>query len=178
MQTRIFLPEWIKKILSDTHSAIIAVLVGSFALPLFFVHKKNLWSVLKNTLQAETPLWATIALVFLLGLYIFLKVQTLSSTTPNYNGINNFHREQIHKWRKMVNKAIKEQDLTEKTATEILERDANFYSLRPYLSKKTIGSLASCRTTIVGSTIDTCFVYILDDIEALEKQWKVSSDEE
>lgn len=66
---------WLKKLLSDSHSAIIGIIFGSIfagGTGVYFF-SKNLWNLLIDIAQLPTPLWATIALVLLVGVYIYLK---------------------------------------------------------------------------------------------------------
>jgi hypothetical protein len=67
---------YIKKVFSDSHNAIIAIIlasliVGSGSVYLFF---QSLWTKLINTLQLPTPLWVTIVLA--LALYIWFSATT------------------------------------------------------------------------------------------------------
>ncbi len=96
-------------------------------------------------------------------------------------------RELIGKWRVMVNDIIKDRDVTANplrapSAKEVLtaatgglagllERHPDYYSLQPHLSRKTRAHIAGSRTFVVGSTIDTALLYILEEIGNLEKKW-------
>lgn len=80
--------EYIKKLFSDVHSAIVGAIVTMIILSVgsIYLFAKNLWTALINTIQLSTPLWATIALVFVVMGYIYLKqqkkIQSLKS--PDY----------------------------------------------------------------------------------------------
>ena len=76
----------------------------------------------------------------------------------------------------MVSWVATEHDKNKKSVSEILERDMQFYSLRPYLSKKVIGELARPHTSIAGSTIPSSLKYILDEIDELENKWGLSKE--
>lgn len=69
--------EYIKKLFSDVHSAIVGIIVAALFLSIgsIYLFAKNLWTELLKTMQLPTPLWATIILVFGLLAYIYLKQQ-------------------------------------------------------------------------------------------------------
>jgi hypothetical protein len=69
--------EYIKKIFSDLHSAIVGAIVTAIILSIgsIYLFAKNLWNAIINTIRLPTPLWATIALVFVVMAYIYLKQQ-------------------------------------------------------------------------------------------------------
>ncbi len=91
MKTQKILPNWIKKILSDAHSSMINIAVASFVLGgTVYLHVKSLWPVLTSTMQSPTPLWATIALVLLLGGYVKIKNQKSPSLTPVADKFENY----------------------------------------------------------------------------------------
>ena len=82
------------------------------------------------------------------------------------------HREQIAKWRTMVQTtahATAESDEADEKL--LLETHQDFPSLKRYLSPKTRAELQLGRTVLVGSTIGALLQYILDDIDELEKKW-------
>lgn len=83
--------------------------------------------------------------------------------------------DNIGKWRNMVNEVIKKQDEDENNikAAVYLERHKDYYSLRPHLSKKTFSELCRARSFTLGSTISPPLKFILDDIDRLEKEWKL-----
>lgn len=65
------LTRWLKKLFSDSHATIVGIVLGSmFAGGGIYVFAKNLWSLLINTIQSPTPLWATIALIILVAVYV------------------------------------------------------------------------------------------------------------
>ncbi len=75
--------DWLKKLFSDSHSAIVGIALGSvFAggTGVYFF-AKSLWNGLINIIQSPTPLWATIALVLLLALYAYLKTGSSHQTS-------------------------------------------------------------------------------------------------
>ncbi|MBW2544066.1 MAG: zinc-ribbon domain-containing protein [Deltaproteobacteria bacterium] len=45
-----------------------------------YLFAKNTWTWLQDTIQSPTPLWATIALVFLSGVYIYLRISKSRSS--------------------------------------------------------------------------------------------------
>ncbi len=84
------LTTYTKKLFGDLHSAIISITVlallsGSGIVYHFY---KNLWLSLIDTIQSPTPLWATIVLVSLLGVYVYIRTSrfhSLSNTSkPKY----------------------------------------------------------------------------------------------
>ncbi|MBU4260571.1 MAG: hypothetical protein KKC76_01645 [Proteobacteria bacterium] len=101
---------WLKKVFSDSHSAIIGIALGSLfagGTGIYFF-AKNLWNVLTYIMQKPTPLWATIALVFLLGVYIYLKNLLLIQTFNTPQDVKNFIFTQtgIYKWKVIISKDI------------------------------------------------------------------------
>ena len=67
--------KWIKKIFSDTHNAIVSIVVvalvtGTGSIYLFC---NNLWRTLSTTMQQYTLLWAAGVLVLVVLVYIYLK---------------------------------------------------------------------------------------------------------
>lgn len=85
--------KWIKKIFSDTHSAIISIIVllvvtGTGSIYLFC---KNLWHWLKTILLSQTPLWVTTALTLLVLLvfaYLYVKIAKILSKLNQPSIIN------------------------------------------------------------------------------------------
>ena len=75
LQKRII--EYIKKLVSDVHSAIVGAIVMAIILSIgsIYLFAKNLWTSIINTIQQPTPLWATTVLVFVVMGYIYLKKQ-------------------------------------------------------------------------------------------------------
>lgn len=57
------------------HSAIVGIIVAALFLSIgsIYLFAKNLWTELLKTMQLPTPLWATIILVFVVLVYIYLK---------------------------------------------------------------------------------------------------------
>lgn len=82
-------------------------------------------------------------------------------------------KDNVVKWRNMVNEVIKKQDKNENNikAAVYLERHKDYYSLRPHLSKATFVQLCRAREFTLGSTISPPLKFILDDIDRLEKKW-------
>lgn len=80
--------EYIKKLFSDVHSAIVGIIVAALFLSIgsIYLFAKNLWTDLLKTMQLPTPLWAATILVFVVLAYIYLKQQKLlqSSKSPDY----------------------------------------------------------------------------------------------
>jgi hypothetical protein len=94
------------------------------------------------------------------------------------NNLNNkddveYRRSLIVKWRTMVNEIIKEKDKTKTKASILLERHKDYHSLKPHLSEDTLCQL--CRATMftAGSTISPPLEFMLDDIDKIEKKWKL-----
>lgn len=89
-----------------------------------------------------------------------------------------YKRSLIIKWRNMVNEVIKEKDENDENENNIqadvyLERHKDYYSLKPHLSKETFYQLCRATEFEVGSTISPPLRFILDDIDRLEKKWKL-----
>jgi hypothetical protein len=93
----------------------------------------------------------------------------------------NYKREQVAKWRKMIEEVADAQESHKNDlhsglsheplwARQLLERHADFYSLQPYLSTKTRAALDG-RTFLVGTTIESSLAYMVDDIARIEKKW-------
>ena len=81
------LTNWLKKIFSDSHSAITSIVICSFFAggTGLYLYAKNLWNILINIAQTPTPLWATISLALLLGLYIYLHIKRNFLRQCSYN---------------------------------------------------------------------------------------------
>jgi len=86
---------YLKKLVSDLHSAILGTIIASLILGLggIWVFSKTLWIQLKAIMLLSTPLWATASLLVLLALvYIYLRKKTsipLSTLDPEW-------REEFH----------------------------------------------------------------------------------
>jgi hypothetical protein len=91
--------------------------------------------------------------------------------------INNIEhkRDLIVRWRKMVHDVNSAHDATKGnvSVSNLLERNTDFYSLRPNLSQETTRQIAKTTTFIYGSTIPTPLEFILNDIDRLEKEWRL-----
>lgn len=77
--------KWLVKIFSDVHSAIVGMvvlaLISSIGVVAYFF--QTLWLALITAMQLPTPLWLTIVLALVAGLYIFLnKGLSHSSVQP------------------------------------------------------------------------------------------------
>ncbi len=111
-----------------------------------------------------------------LGIFIFFII-SIASIIHDLISYNNKKRKEdnIGKWRNMVNEVIKKQDEDENNikAAVYLERHKDYYSLRPHLSKATFVQLCRAREFTLGSTISPPLKFILDDIDRLEKEWKL-----
>lgn len=95
--------KWLKKIFSDIHSTLIAIIVLGLISGTGIIYRfyKNLWFSIKSTILSPTPLYATIILVFVVLVYIYLKTKrTDSSSAPNYK-IEYFTIENL-KWKVKV----------------------------------------------------------------------------
>ena len=77
------LKNYIKKLFSDSHAAIVGIVAGSLLLGTgtIYIYFQALWLSLTETIQSPTPLWASIALALLLTAYIYLKSQSSQSTS-------------------------------------------------------------------------------------------------
>jgi hypothetical protein len=82
-------------------------------------------------------------------------------------------RNLIARWRKMVQEVANHHDdrRDDISTSTLLERNEDFYSLRPHLPHETIRQIARTTTFIAGSTISTPLKLILDDIDRLEIKW-------
>ena len=86
---------FIKKIFSDLHSAILGIIVAALILSVggIWVFSKKLWDYLIAIMVLPTPLWATIILLVLSILaYIFLrKRSSVPLSTPDPEYLEKFH---------------------------------------------------------------------------------------
>ena len=138
-QLRKILLKWIKKIFSDSHAAIISLIVlgiiaGSGSIYLFF---ENLWTALIDTIQSPTPLWATTALALALIGYIYLKTKKVhSSYTPNYK--TEYFTIDNLKWKvKVYNYGYFEVEKTSMCREhDLLLKHENIYYYCPEFEKK------------------------------------------
>ena len=79
--------KWLFEHLGKTLFSItaVAIVISLGGISLIY---ETIWIYAKKTIQSPTPLWATIALVFLLGVYIYIrtsKFHSLSNTSkPKY----------------------------------------------------------------------------------------------
>ncbi len=81
---------YIKKFFSDSHNAIIAIIlasliVGSGSVYLFF---QSLWIGLINTLQSPTPLW--VAIVLVLVLYVWFCAKTKNNLAYSISNLKDY----------------------------------------------------------------------------------------
>jgi hypothetical protein len=170
------------KIASDVRQsavpAILLLLVGGTGGLLYFFQGALALSI--QIVSLPTPLWATIALVLLCCLYTYVKagqIQAMLKATDQSS--NNpppdieYRRQLIATWRKMVKEINRDHDLTNTPVANLLERHESYYSLKPHLSQKTIGEIACVRTVIAGSTIGSPLKFILDDIDRIEREWRL-----
>ena len=111
-----------------------------------------------------------------LSLFFFF-VASIFSIIHDLKSYNNKKqkRDNIDKWRNMVNEVIKKQDEDKNKikAAVYLERHKDYYSLEPHLSEDTFCELCRARTFVYGSTISPPLQFILNDIARLEKEWKL-----
>lgn len=79
---------YLKKLFSDFHNAIIAIILvsiiaGGGSVYLFF---ESQWILLRNTILSPTPLWTTIVLALVFYIYAHLRIKLIhSKETPNIN---------------------------------------------------------------------------------------------
>jgi hypothetical protein len=81
------LKSYLKKVISDLHSAIISLIVFALlGLGSIFLFSKTLWNYIKIIIQSSTPLWLTIVLVLVVPIYVHFKKQKthLSSSKRDY----------------------------------------------------------------------------------------------
>lgn len=86
------LKAYIKKLLSDLHSAIVSIAVAALFLAVggMYIFAKNVWDALAKILQSPTPIWATMFLVLAVLAYIYLKSQKRYPYKPNNPKIKYF----------------------------------------------------------------------------------------
>ncbi len=90
--------KWIKRIFSDTHSAIVSLIVvflltGTGSIYLFC---KNLWNWLGTTLLSPTPLWVTtVSVLLVLLVSAYLHVKTAKSNQPSALPLKSLTNEDI-----------------------------------------------------------------------------------
>jgi hypothetical protein len=85
-----------------------------------------------------------------------------------------YRRQLVTAWRKMVaDVATKDTGSSSESFKELLEKHEDFYSLCGHLSRETIGEIATCRTTIVGSTLPAPLQMIIEDIGDIERKWSL-----
>jgi hypothetical protein len=53
----------------------------------------------------------------------------------------------------------------------LLEREDDFSSLKPLLSRAVVGEVYAGMTFIAGPTIDSKLVRLIDEIARIEKEW-------
>jgi len=99
------------KLFSDLHSTIVSIIVTSIILTSGFVYIffRDLWHLLINILQISTPLWATIVLFLVLGLYVYLiNRKSHASLNPNIN--NNICPSCNQKTFKLIRSTIRSRE--------------------------------------------------------------------
>ena len=109
-----------------------------------------------------------VALLAFIGILLILRYKK-EKKEQNIN--IEYRRFLISQWRKMVHEISNKQDNSDKSVSYLLERHKAYYSLKPYLSHKTIMEIARKRTFIYGSTIDASLEFIISEIANLEKEW-------
>ena len=73
----------IKTFASDLRTTIVGLVLGGLLFGgVVYVYLQNLWIAIKEAMLSPTPLWATIALVLALGVYIYIKISKLHSSEP------------------------------------------------------------------------------------------------
>jgi hypothetical protein len=89
-----FLKSYLKKLFSDLHSAILAMLVSAIVLGLggIWAFSKGLWVHLKTIMLLPTPLWVTAIVVLLLLMCIYhLRKFSAPLSTPDPDYREEFH---------------------------------------------------------------------------------------
>lgn len=107
--------------------------------------------------------------------FMILFKKVAPNRNKNQKGDIEYKRSLVVKWRNMINEVIKEKDEDENNikAAVYLERHKDYYSLKPHLSEETIHQLCRATKFTVGSTISPPLRFILNDIDRLEKEWKL-----
>lgn len=107
--------------------------------------------------------------------FLILFKKVAPNRNKNQKGDIEYKRSLVVKWRNMINEVIKEKDEDENNikAAVYLERHKDYYSLKPHLSEETIHQLCRATKFTVGSTISPPLRFILNDIDRLEKEWKL-----
>jgi len=107
--------------------------------------------------------------------FLVLSKKVAPNRNKNQKGDIEYKRSLVVKWRNMINEVIKEKDEDENNikAAVYLERHKDYYSLKPHLSEETIHQLCRATKFTVGSTISPPLRFILNDIDRLEKEWKL-----
>jgi hypothetical protein len=91
-------------------------------------------------------------------------------------------RAKIEKWRQMVQNVVLELDKIKRgespplagirsPVAHLLDREKDFSSLKPLLSPSVRGEIYVGMTVIVGATIDSALVLLLDEIAMIEEKW-------
>jgi hypothetical protein len=86
------------------------------------------------------------------------------------------------KWREMVQRVILEMDkiqqgerspitVVRSPVAWLLERESDFSSLEPLLTKAAVGGIYAGTTFVAGPTIDSKLVLLRDEIARIEKEW-------
>ena len=120
-------------------------------------------------------LWKIGIFIFFIASIISIIYDLISCNNKKRKEDIKYKRNLIIKWRNMVNEVIKEKDENENNikAAVYLERHKDYYSLKPHLPKETFYELCRARSFEVGSTISPPLRFILNDIDRLEKEWKL-----
>ena len=107
--------------------------------------------------------------------FLVLYKKAIPNLNKNQKEDIEYKRSLIIKWRNMINEVIKEKDEDENNikAAVYLERHKDYYSLKPHLSEDTFYELCRARSFKVGSTISPPLRFILNDIDRLEREWKL-----
>ena len=88
----------------------------------------------------------------------------------------------IQKWRQMVHEITLKLDEIQRgesppitgvrsSVAYLLDRHADFASLKPLLSPSAVGEIYVGMTIIAGPTIDSKLVRLIDEIASIEKEW-------
>lgn len=131
----------------------------------FFLPKSWLGEI---RLQQDTLQWLLqlgLSATWLLVGSLVVLIQVVVTEQKNIQ-----RRADLAAWRKMVTEIASIND-DEKPVVFYLERHEFFPSLKPHLTKTTLGMIYRNNTMIVGSTIEASLSAIQNDIAALEKQW-------
>jgi hypothetical protein len=167
---KIFFDNLLKVVFGATVLAIIATIGG-----IFHVYQ-TIWTFGKILLQSSTPVWATIALVFLVLVYIYLKIPEYSSVSSESNRedieieklkLEN-RKEKIKQWREDILKKRDDSDSFFNTST--------FHELKGKLTDKELIFATGISYGKDGDRIIHADLYFPEGIDRLGRFLEIVSD--